>query len=117
MSTIARVVTKKAVPCCILPCLSAPFKKDEIPIPIEIMAAIIVKGRGIYNIPFIEHLLTSVEGVLPRGHVFTQVVLNKKKSELQLKHLSVRSSHVSQFSVQARHYLLGVGIEIAGQVS
>jgi hypothetical protein len=111
------VVTKKAVPCCILPCLSAPFKKEEIPIPIEIIAVIIVKGRGIYNFPFITHSFTSLEGVLPKGHIFTQEVLNKKKSELQLKHLSVRSSQVLQLFVQARHYLLGVGTEIAGQVS
>lgn len=77
---MARVVTKKAVPCCILPCLSAPFKKEEIPIPIEIIAVMIVKGSGIYNFPFTKHSLTSIEGVLPKGHVFTQVDLNKKKS-------------------------------------
>lgn len=47
MSTSARTVLKKAVPCYYLPLLSLPFKKDEIAIPTEMINAMIVNGIGI----------------------------------------------------------------------
>lgn len=77
MSTNARTVIKKAVPCYTRPCLSAPFKKDEIAIPIEITNAMIVKGIGIWSFPTDTHLLLAESAINPNGHTLTQLSLNK----------------------------------------
>lgn len=76
MSTKANVVMKKAVPYCILPCLSDPFRNEEIRIPIEMTVVMIVNGSGIYILPAARHsLVPSSEGRLPKGHVETHVCL------------------------------------------